>query len=300
MKVQSRYGFGLGAFLALGLAACSAKSAGGGTGGAAGTGGATGGAVGSGGTVDSGGSVSTGGAPGSGGEVGTGGSQGAGGEVSTGGVPDSGGSADSGGTTGSGGETGTGGAAGSGGDDNSGGAVSSGGETGAGGADSTGGEVGAGGATGAGGSTATDTFEPLCSGLTTAEGVAPTKNGVCTDADPQLCYKTCGPQSIGFKSETCTTGAYVEQSGCSFPTGVDYACYKIPDSLDASCPTTAPQSGTSCAVAACTPCNVEGGYLDSSGAAKTGYCVCPESSSGTGKWSCASATAWPCPTGEGC
>ena len=47
-------------------------------------------------------------------------------------------------------------------------------------------------------------------------GEAPTKGGVCTPSDTQLCYKTCGPLSIGFKSETCTGGVYVEQSGCSF------------------------------------------------------------------------------------
>jgi hypothetical protein len=34
---------------------------------------------------------------------------------------------------------------------------------------------------------------------------------------------------------------------------------------------------------------------------KTGYCVCPmPGASGTSKWSCASTTAWPCPTGKGC
>jgi hypothetical protein len=158
------------------------------------------------------------------------------------------------------------------------------------------------GAGGAGGTTVATSFEPLCANLVTAAGVAPTKNGICVDGDPQLCYKTCGPQSIGFKSETCTAGVYVEQSGCSFPPAADYSCYKIPAAIDASCPAETPQASTVCTVAPCTLCNVNGGYLDSGGAAKTGYCVCPPPSTttGTSKWSCASSTAWPCPAGLGC
>jgi hypothetical protein len=154
--------------------------------------------------------------------------------------------------------------------------------------------------TATGGTGGTTDFTPLCSGLLTAAGVAPTKNGICNDPnDPQLCYKTCGPQSVGFKSETCTAQVYVEQSGCSFPPA-DYSCYKIPATMDPSCPTEVPQATTVCTVAPCTLCNVNGGYLDSSGAAKQGYCVCPTSSTGTSKWSCASTTAWPCPAGQGC
>jgi hypothetical protein len=154
--------------------------------------------------------------------------------------------------------------------------------------------------TGAGGGN-TGTFTPLCAGLTTAAGAAPTKGGACTAPDPQLCYKTCGPQGIGFKSETCTGGVYAEQSGCTFPTGEDYSCYKIPAAIDASCPATAPKASDPCTVAACTLCNANGQYLDSSGASKAGYCVCPAASGmGTSKWSCASTTAWPCPAGSGC
>ena len=42
-------------------------------------------------------------------------------------------------------------------------------------------------------------------------------------------------------------------------------------------------------------------YLDSGGAAKSGYCVCqPPDPSGTRRWSCASDTSWPCPGGSGC
>ena len=92
-----------------------------------------------------------------------------------------------------------------------------------------------------------------CRGFLTAAGLAPTKNCICLDVDPQLCYKTCGPESIGFKSETCAAGVYVEQSGCSFLTGQDYSCFKIPATIDPSCPTTVPQASTVCTVAACTP-----------------------------------------------
>jgi len=145
-------------------------------------------------------------------------------------------------------------------------------------------------------------FTPLCDGLTTAANEVPTKAGACTAADPQLCYKTCGPQGVGFKSETCTAGAYAEQSGCSFPDAADYSCFKIPTAADAACPTETITASTACTVAACTPCaDATGNYYDSKMNLKAGYCVCPmPGASGTSKWSCASTTAWPCPTGKGC
>lgn len=166
---------------------------------------------------------------------------------------------------------------------------------------SLGGSVGTAGTTGTAGSTGTVDFSPLCAGLTTAAGAAPTKGGACTAADPQLCWKTCGPQSTGYKSETCTNGAYVESSTCTFPPDLDASCYKIPTTVDASCPTTPPQASQVCTVAPCTPCNAGGSYLDSTGASKVGWCVCPmPGASGTSKWSCASTNSWPCPAGKGC
>ena len=156
--------------------------------------------------------------------------------------------------------------------------------------------------TGTGGAAAGTNFQPSCTGLTTAAGAAPTKGGACTAADPQLCYKTCGPESKGFKSETCTASSstYSEQSGCSFPAG-DYSCYKIPSAVDSTCPTTAPQAAQACTVAKCVVCAGSTGYLDSTGASKTGYCVCLQDADGNpSKWSCASTTAWPCPAGTGC
>jgi hypothetical protein len=146
----------------------------------------------------------------------------------------------------------------------------------------------------------TSAFQPVCKGLVTAGGAEPAKGVVCTATDPQLCYKTCGPKSIGFKSETCTGGSYAEQSGCSFPPG-DYSCYKIPSAIDPSCPTATPQASQPCNVATCVLCSVGGSYLDSAGASKTGYCVCPVTSTGSpGSWTCASTSAWPCPGGQGC
>jgi hypothetical protein len=142
---------------------------------------------------------------------------------------------------------------------------------------------------------------PLCPALLTAAGQAPTKGGPCVDTDPQSCYKTCGPQSVGMKSETCLGGAYVEGQ-CEFASGSDYSCYKIPAVIDPACPATPPQAGTPCELPACTPCNAGGAYLDSTGATKVGYCICPAPGpSGISKWSCATVSNWPCPgPGQGC
>ncbi|MFZ5896984.1 MAG: hypothetical protein ACOY0T_38355 [Myxococcota bacterium] len=152
-----------------------------------------------------------------------------------------------------------------------------------------------------GGATSSGNFMPSCTGLM-ASGAEPTKGGPCTASDPQVCYKTCGPASSGFKSETCTGGVYAE-GACEFPAEKDYSCYKIPAMIDrTACGTTTPKASTECMVPECTLCNdASGQYQDSSGAAKTGYCVCgAANSSGVRKWTCASATAWPCPNGKGC
>jgi hypothetical protein len=164
------------------------------------------------------------------------------------------------------------------------------------------GATGAAGTAGAAGASGTSSYQPLCKGLVTVGGAEPAKLVACADADPQLCYKTCGPKSIGFKSETCTGGSYQEQTGCDFLPGVDYSCYKIPAAVDPTCPTTTPQASQPCSVADCVLCNVADSYLDSTGASKAGYCVCPTPSSATAtsKWSCASTSAWPCPSRQGC
>ena len=163
----------------------------------------------------------------------------------------------------------------------------------------TGGSSGGGG-TGAGGGSAAF-GEPACA-ATVAKGAA------CTPSDQQLCYKTCGPEKSGVKSETCqTSGAYAEMSGCTFDPLKNYACYKIPTAANTACPAgVTPQGSMACDVPHCTLCNsmqglTGGAYLDSSGASKAGWCSCQEpNTAGVRSWSCASDTAWPCPFGSGC
>jgi hypothetical protein len=165
----------------------------------------------------------------------------------------------------------------------------------------SGGTAGTGGG-GAGGGTGSGDFgQPTCVSTVV-------KGGACTPADQQFCYKTCGPQAVGVKAETCTSsGAYAEMSGCSFDPTRDYSCYKLPAAPNAGCsPGVPPQASFACDAAACAVCNstqgLPGGqYLDAAGAVKIGYCICqPPNSSGMRTWSCANDTAWPCPFGSGC
>ena len=271
--------------VAVGCFACACTTSGLGLGGTAGepTKGGTGG-TGTGGNVGPGaaGGSRAGGVAASGGRAGTGGAMASGGDSGTGGAA-------------TGGRIGTGGATASGGDSGTGGAAATGGRIGTGGMAATGGNMGTGGTTGI------NNLGPLCVSLITVAGVAPTKNGLCMATDPQLCYKTCGPEAKGFKSETCAAGVYVEQTGCTFPPA-DYSCYRIPAVTNASCPTVMPQASMPCTVPTCVVCGAMTGYLDSTGAAKIGYCVCPTPSAATGvsKWSCATTTNWPCPAGQGC
>ncbi len=267
------------------------KSAGGAAG--ASVGGAAG--RGSGGALGAGGLRATGGVPNAaGGAPGVGGlsSAGRGGVLAgTGGIVYAAGGAS---VIGVGGGAGRGGAlAGAGGASAVGGASGAGGAIATGGASGRGGASGSGGASGAGGASST-TYEPLC-----ANGE--TKNGSCSQAGAVArCYAKCGPNSLGFKGETCTSGVYVE-GNCSFPPG-DYACYKLPSSAPAQCPTSAPQATHACTVPSCTVCGgtatqITTGYLDSSGTLKSGYCVC-----WNGAWTCgtASTQSWPCPGSNGC
>lgn len=211
---------------------------------------------------------------------------------SGGGATATGGSAGASPKGGSGGAGTTGGAAGAGTTGGSGGAATTGGTAGAG---TTGGSAGA----ATGGSGGGGTFSPIC-GKNMA-GVDIKKDTECTSTDVQLCYRTCGVETKGFKKEECMGGKYAE-GACQFPAG-DYACYKLPATADASCPTMAamaPQHNQACTVAACTVCGGTSaaqttGYKDSGGAAKVGYCVCSGS-----KWQCASDKEWPCPAGTGC
>jgi hypothetical protein len=162
--------------------------------------------------------------------------------------------------------------------------------------------------TSAGGSTSSSILPGLdCSSKTTAAGLSIGSKVACTAADTQLCYKTCGPDNVGYKSETCTAGAYVE-STCAFPATGNYSCFKA--TVDsAGCPATAPTHGQPCTITQCTlpctgtacaTCGFTTGYMDSSGNPKAGYCVCIPGTAGASKWSCASSSAWPCPASAGC
>ena len=162
--------------------------------------------------------------------------------------------------------------------------------------------TGGGGGTGSGSAGTDGSFgQPACPSTVV-------RNGPCTPADIEFCYKTCGPDGVGVKTETCTTnGTYAEMSGCSFDWARDYSCYKLPTIANAVClPGVTPQASGPCDVPSCTLCNslqgVTGGqYLDSSGAPKAGWCVCKQpNGAGVRTWSCASDTSWPCPLGSGC
>src|SRR5262245_47109998 len=82
------------------------------------------------------------------------------------------------------------------------------------------------------------------------------KGGACAPADQQFCYKTCGPEKTGVKSETCSGGVYAEMSGCSFDVTRDYSCYAIPSTANLACPQNAIiQASTPCGVDRCVLCN---------------------------------------------
>ena len=172
------------------------------------------------------------------------------------------------------------------------------GTVGRGGAPGRGGIPGRGGTTGSAGSGGSAFGQPPCLSSVT-------KGGACTASDQQLCYKTCGPDKLGVKSETCVGGIYAEMSGCTFDASRDYSCYQIPSTASAACSMT-PVAGTPCSFQPCTLCNSTAGlpggtYSDSAGAPKLGYCVCSgPDAAGETRWSCASDTAWPCPLGVGC
>lgn len=128
------------------------------------------------------------------------------------------------------------------------------------------------------------------------------KGTPCTPEDPQLCYRPCGPDSVGWKTETCLAAVYAE-GDCTFPPDEDYSCFAIPDEIDESlCNVVSPPKATDeCDAPACTACNFGGQYKDTGDNAKDGYCVCRDpDENGSRSWTCASTTAWPCPFNQGC
>jgi hypothetical protein len=160
----------------------------------------------------------------------------------------------------------------------------------------------AGGASGAAGTSSDPLFgQPACA-------PAVTSGGACAPEDLQFCYKPCGPEGVGVKSETCqSSGLYTEMVGCSYDLALDYSCYRIPSEPDARCGGgETPQAGKPCDVPSCTPCNSRGGvvggaYASGGGAIAEGWCVCQKpNANGVRTWSCTNDSQWPCPIGRGC
>jgi hypothetical protein len=145
-------------------------------------------------------------------------------------------------------------------------------------------------------------FSPACFLTTTQSGEEILKGTSCTSADPKLCYRPCGPNQVGWKTETCTAGVYAE-GDCTFPSDGDFSCYAIPPQIDeAACGLSASPAATGeCNAPLCVSCNFGGFYEDTGHDAKEGYCTCREPGpDGVRRWTCASTTAWPCPFSQGC
>lgn len=145
-------------------------------------------------------------------------------------------------------------------------------------------------------------FSPACFFTTTQSGEEILKGTSCTAADPKLCYRPCGPNQVGWKTETCTAGVYAE-GDCTFPSDQDFSCYAIPAQIDeAACGLSASPAATGeCNAPLCMSCNFGGFYEDTGHDAKEGYCTCREPGpDGVRRWTCASSTAWPCPFSQGC
>jgi hypothetical protein len=170
-------------------------------------------------------------------------------------------------------------------------------------------------------SCAPDTAWPCPANASCTPGGAPFGQPACPSGvahaaacmpDVPFCYKACGPEGVGVKSETCqiggnNAGTYAEMSGCVFDPSRDHSCYKIPTTANAVCPTGVTiQASTACDIPECTLCNSLGGvtggnFADTTGAARPGYCLCqPPNAAGVRTWSCASDFMWPCPQATGC
>jgi hypothetical protein len=126
-------------------------------------------------------------------------------------------------------------------------------------------------------------FVPVASDLALCTTQA--TGGACNGAD--LCGEQCGPDLLGSKSLTCPAGTFVE-GACTFPSGADYSCYKVGAAQACA---TGTEAGQACTATACQACGATTGtgYLDASGAAKQGFCVCSK-----GTWSCGTTAEWPC------
>ena len=120
----------------------------------------------------------------------------------------------------------------------------------------------------------------------------------------QFCYKTCGPEKTGVKSETCTTaGTYAEMSGCSStrpgllllqdPDGGQHGLPRGRDAAGLERPATVPAlhalqqhaAASSAASTSTRPAPPRPAAASARSRTRTAR----------GTWSCASDTAWPCP-----
>ena len=154
-----------------------------------------------------------------------------------------------------------------------------------------GGATGGGGAVGAAGAggVAGGTFgEPAC-----APSVESGEN--CAPTDEQLCYKRCGPDGVGVKSETCqSSGLYTEMVGCAYDLSRDYSCYRIPMRAQRRLPERAATAGGSALRAGAVHRVQQSGgacrrrFASGAGAVSEGWCVCQAANAaGLRTWSCA-------------
>jgi len=160
------------------------------------------------------------------------------------------------------------------------------------------GTTGAGGSIGPNDAGVADAFTgtPDAGARYTAMCASGVKNkGTCVTATDVQCTNTCGPNKAGYKNCDCFTDVW-SCPKCEYAPG-DYACYRLPDPIEA-CPVdpndagaTLPTVGSACTRAACSPCGSAtlNAYLDSGGSPKVGYCVCGDGQ----KWTCASTSEWP-------
>jgi hypothetical protein len=120
--------------------------------------------------------------------------------------------------------------------------------------------------------------------------------GVCASGTDLDCYTLCGPGKIGSKTCTCTANAW-KCPACTFPSGADYSCYKLPVPPPACDAATLPTAGANCTATACSACGaaVGKGFIDAAGVERAGFCVCTSS-----HWNCALTREWPCPGNTGC
>jgi len=100
-------------------------------------------------------------------------------------------------------------------------------------------------------------------------------------------YKTCGPKSVGFKSNLLR-GRLRRAVGLQLPAG-DYSCYKNSHNHRRDLPHCGrAQASTQCSVADCVPCNLNGNYLDSTSATSRATVCAQPRRPGHGQWTCAS------------